>query len=360
MIEPSTPLSEVGERRFLEHLERRIPRGLGVIVGVGDDAAALDGLGPTALITVDSLVEGVHFRREWFPPRLLGRKALSVNLSDIAAMGGTPRHATISLCLPPDTPFGFVDGLYDGLLERAAETGVSLVGGNVAAIGAAIVIDVTLLGQGDRVITRGGAQAGDKILVTGTLGAPAAGLLLLGQGVRVDEEGTLTSTGVFTESSAKPLAHCLARHLDPQPPIAFGRSLAEAAVARAAIDVSDGLSSDLTRLCEASGLQATIDAALVPVDEDAKVVARAAGKDALDLALHGGDEYQLLLAVDPERVAEAHELALVWHVKLTEIGEFREGPAEAWIRRNGVPHALRAAGHEHFRVAEPPVVPAPR
>ena len=119
-MEPQTPVGEIGERALIRHLRSRIPSGPGVIVGVGDDAAAVE-TGPLTLVTSDTLVEGIHFRREWSPPRLLGRKALSVNLSDVAAMAGLARYATVSLCLPPDIPLAFVDGLYDGLLERAAE-----------------------------------------------------------------------------------------------------------------------------------------------------------------------------------------------------------------------------------------------
>jgi len=215
-----------------------------------------------------------------------------------------------------------------------------------------VVIDVTLLGQGDRLITRGGARAGDRLLVSGTLGASAAGLHLLNQGVRVDEDGTLASTGVFTESSAGPLARCVLAHLDPRPPIGFGRSLAEGDVAHAAIDVSDGLSSDVFRLCEASGLQAVIDADLIPVDEDAAIVARSAGRPSLQMALHGGEDYQILIAVAADRVAEARELALVWHVPLTDIGEFRAGEPRVTLRQDGASADLRPAGHDHFRVAE--------
>src|SRR5262249_48977582 len=117
MIDPETPVAELGERELLRYLRARLPAGEGVVIGVGGDAALVETSGQT-LVSSDSLVERVHFRREWSPPRLLGRKALSVNLSDIAAMAGIPRHAVVSLCLPPDTPMGFLEGLYDGLLER--------------------------------------------------------------------------------------------------------------------------------------------------------------------------------------------------------------------------------------------------
>src|SRR5438093_3644951 len=115
-LDPEAPIGEIGERALLKHIRSRIPMGSGVVVGVGDDAAAVQ-TGPLTLVTTDTLVEGVHFRRDWTPPRLLGRKALTVSISDIAAMAGIPRYATVSLCLPPNLPMRFLDELYDGLLE---------------------------------------------------------------------------------------------------------------------------------------------------------------------------------------------------------------------------------------------------
>src|SRR5258706_10561704 len=184
-MDPETPIGDIGERELLRHLRSRIPAGPGVQVGIGDDAAAVE-TGPLTLVTTDSLVEGVHFWREWSPPRLLGRKALSVNLSDIAAMLGVPRHATVSLHLPAELTFAFVDGLYDGLLERAAQNGVNIVGGNVSRCDIGIVVEVTLLGQAKRVVRRAGALAGDLAVGPGTLGGAAEGLKLLAQGARLD------------------------------------------------------------------------------------------------------------------------------------------------------------------------------
>jgi thiamine-monophosphate kinase len=348
VIDPKARLDEVGERALLRYLRERIPGGPWVVVGVGDDAAAILALGPHTLVTTDCLVEGTHFRQEWAPARLLGRKALSASLSDIAAMGGIPRHATVSLCLPARTPFAFVDGLYDGLLERAAETSVHLIGGNVAAAGSGIVVDVTLLGQAARLLRRGGAEPGDRIMVTGTLGASAAGLWLLGQGVRLDDDGALASTGVWTESSSAPLLRCLQAHLDPRPPIALGRALGEEDIAHAAIDVSDGFAGDLLQLCEASGLGAWIDPAALPTDPDAAVVARAGGQDVQGLVLFGGEEYQLLLAVPPQRVAAARELALVWGVALTEVGQFEAGEVGVALRTAEGDKPVSGLGHDHF------------
>jgi thiamine-monophosphate kinase len=318
-----------------------------VVVGIGDDAAVVE-VGPLVLVTADSLVEGVHFRREWSAPRLLGRKALSVNLSDLAAMTGIPRHATVSLCLPPETKMGFLDGLYDGLLERAAETGVNLVGGNLSASGNAIVVDVTLLGQAERVVRRSGAQAGDRVVVTGRLGASAAGLGLLLQGARLDEEGQLVATGVWTETSAEAVSHCLRAHLDPSPPLSFARALSEQDLVHAAIDISDGLSGDLLQLCSASEVGAIIEAEAVPVDRHAASLERARGREALPLALHGGEDYQLLLAVAPEQLGRLRDLAVIWNLPLTVLGEFTSDREVSLKTGNGL-GPLLPASHDHFR-----------
>ncbi len=348
MIDPQATLAEIGEREIVRHLRSRIPAGPGVIVGVGDDAAAIE-TGALTLVTTDALVEGVHFLREWTPPALLGRKALSINLSDIAAMAGVPRHATISLCLPPDVPMGFLDGLYDGFLERAAETGVNLIGGNLSASQGPIVLDVALIGHGDRILRRAGAQPGDLVVVTGSLGAAAEGLRLLRQGARLDPEGMLEATGVWTQSSGAALLRCLRAQLDPDPPLAFGRILSEHEVVHAAIDISDGLSGDLLHVCEESDVSAWIDPAAVPVDVHAAGLARARGGDALALALHGGEDYQLLLAVPPDQLDALKDLAVIWDLPLAVAGEFAAGPPAISLKTAGALTPLVSSSHDHFR-----------
>jgi thiamine-monophosphate kinase len=342
-----TTLGEMGEREILRRLRARIPMGDGVVVGIGDDAAAVE-LGGVALVTTDSLVEGVHFRRDWTPARLLGRKALSVNLSDIAAMAGVPRHATVSLVLPPDLPWSFVDELYDGLLERAAETGVNLVGGNLSA-GPGVVVDVALIGQSARAVRRSGALPGDHVAVTGTLGAAAQGLKLLGQGARLDGEGALLSSGPWTENSAEAVTACLRAQLDPRPPLAFARALADRDLVRAAIDVSDGLSGDLWHLCEASGVACALEFAEIPVDPQVSQLVRAGGGDALSLALHGGEDYQLVMVVPPERLPDLRELAAIFSTPFTVLGQIREGEPSVFLRVGGRHMPVERVGHDHFR-----------
>jgi thiamine-monophosphate kinase len=343
----SSTLGEVGEKALLRHLRGRIPACPGVVVGLGDDAAAVDTSAVT-LVTTDSQVEGVHFHRDAAPPRLLGRKALTVNLSDVAVMGGIARYATVSLCLPPDLTLGWVDSLYDGLLERAAESGVAVVGGNLTR-GESIVVDVTLLGDSGRLLLRAGARPGDRVVVTGQLGAAAEGVRLLADGSRLDEDAELVITGGWTESSAPAVRACLRAQLDPRPPLALARSIAERGLARAGMDLSDGLSLDLVEICSHSGVGAVIEASKVPVDPRAAGLERARGGDPLALALHGGEDYQLLLAVSAEDMDEVGELARVWGVEVFSVGEFVEGEPVVWLRDAAGQRPLAPGGHDHFR-----------
>jgi thiamine-monophosphate kinase len=346
-----TQLGDIGEAELLRHLRDRIPAAPDVAVGIGDDAAVVS-LTPSALVTTDSLVEGVHFVRDATPARLLGRKALTVNLSDIAAMGGISRHALVSLCLPSQLELSWVDSLYDGLLERAAEVGVSIVGGNVARSPESIVVDVTLLGEAEAPLLRSGAQPGDVVVVTGELGAAAEGVELLRRGARLDEDRELRTTGVWTESSAEAVLTCLVAQLDPRPPLALARSLAERGLAHAGMDVSDGLSSDLAELCRQGNLGARVEAGGIPVSAAVSRLARAGGGDALSRALHGGEDYELLLAVAPARLEELKELASVWGVPISAVGEFFEGPPRVRLRDDTGERPMPAGGHDHFHANE--------
>ncbi|MCU0240988.1 MAG: thiamine-phosphate kinase, partial [Vicinamibacteria bacterium] len=348
VFDPQTCLSEIGEHALLKHLRARIPAIGNTVLGIGDDAAAVETT-PLTLITTDCLVEKVHFRLDWTPPALLGRKALSINLSDIAAMGGIPRYATISLCLRNETQLAFIDGFYDGLLARAAEVGVAIVGGNVAATEGPLTIDITLLGMGDRLLRRGGAQPGDHIVVTGRLGAASAGLRLLKEGARLDEVGAIATTGCWTDTSTDAIVSCLRAHLDPLPPLTFARALAERDMAHAAIDLSDGLSGDLLSVCEESGVAAWIDPARLPIDEHASAFARARGGEALGMALHGGEDYQLLLAVPSASMDAVRDEALVWDLPIARIGEFIVGQPGVFLKTPDGLSPLAPLAHEHFK-----------
>ena len=266
-----------GEFAFLERLRRALPDLPPGQVGVGDDAAVLDG---GLLFATDVLTEGVHFDLRWATTADVGWKALAVNLSDLAAMGGAPRAAVCGVVLGAGRK-GEADELAAGLMAAAAELGCPLVGGDTT-VGAALTVSVAVVGDspdGGAVLRRG-AQPGDSVFVTGPLGGSKAALVALRRGEEPDPVG-------------------LARLQRPVPRLVEGRTAA-AAGASAMIDLSDGLSSDLAHLCRASGVGARLEAAAIPVGPGATV----------DDALAGGDDYELCFtAPDPVRVAEAFAAA---------------------------------------------------
>jgi thiamine-monophosphate kinase len=346
VADPTATVGSLGERGLLRHLRGRIPQGPGVLLGIGDDAAAVT-TGAVTLVTTDVMVDGVHFRRDWAPSRLVGRKALSVNLSDIGAMGGGGQYATVSLCLPRDLPLAFVDGLYDGLLERAAEVGVEIVGGNIAA-SSCLTIDVTLMGSAERILRRQGAQPGDLVVVTGTLGAAAAGLRFLSRGARIDAEGTLVEAAGVAAGAAADLQRCLVAQLDPSPPLSLARALGQQDLVHAAMDLSDGLSGDLAWMCEESQVSAWVDSSSMPVEPSAARLEREGGDNGFSLALHGGEDYQLLLAVPPSAWDALRDVAGVWDVPVTAVGEFAPGPPGVSVRFGEALRRLRPGAHDHF------------
>ena len=239
---------------------------------IGDDCAILDvPPGEKLLATVDMLVEGIHFRLEDADPLTLGRRALAINLSDIAAMGGTPRWCLCSLGLPTTSAFWerFYEGFYEGLAEMARRHGVIVAGGNIARLPERMAIDITVLGSAKHPITRNGARPGDHLYVTGPLGRSAAGLRCL-------LSGNQTHPAL------------VAAHRDPQPRIAEGKALV--GVATSMLDISDGLAQDLGHLCKGAALTS----ADIPIDAETRQAAAELGLDALDLALHGGEDYELL------------------------------------------------------------------
>ncbi|MBI3332760.1 MAG: thiamine-phosphate kinase [Candidatus Omnitrophica bacterium] len=304
-------LSRLGEKGLIRRIARRVRVDSAVIRGIGDDCAVLKPpLGKYLLFASDMLVEGVHFRRT-ADPAAIGWKALAVNVSDIAAMGGVPLHAVISLGLPNGTPVRFVDRIYKGLTRCAARFGLNLVGGDTDR-SARIVIDVAILGEVERnrVVCRSGARAGDHLLVTGRLG------------------GSLKS----------------GRHLEFTPRLREARAIGAKAPIHAMIDLSDGLGPDLVRLCEASGVGAVIEAERVP---------RRPGCS-LGQALTDGEDFELLMAVAPP--AADHLLAWARRRRnlpcgLTAIGRIVRRPKGTPVKvvdSSGGRLPVSLAGFQHF------------
>ncbi len=334
-----TTIAELGEIGLIARITAGLPQSAGVIVGVGDDAAVLDiGCGELLVATCDAQVEDTHFRLRHTNPHDIGQRALAVNLSDIAAMGARPRFALISLLMPPTLDIAVLDGIYEGLREEAAQFDVALVGGNIARNAERLIIDITLLGTGTRnmLLRRDSAKPGDAVMVTGSLGSAAAGLLVL-----EDEQ-------LAAKIPSEKLVGVLAALRTPTPRVAAGQWLAQHDVTTG-VDVSDGLAADLSHICEASGVGAHIEAESLPIQPEVVTLATLAGREPQDLALFGGEDYELVFTVPADRAdVLAHELFVATGVKATAIGTICEGSAMTLFRQ-GKPSPLRSNGWDHLR-----------
>lgn len=293
----SPTVQNLGEFGLIDRIRNLFPQSpSSVVVGIGDDVAVLRTTsGRLLLATCDCQIEGVHFTLPTVPGRVLGRRAAAVNLSDMAAVGGTPLWALVSLMAPERTEVALVEEIYRGFGETLSRFGAALVGGNTARHPERLVVDVTLLGEvdPDRVILRSGARPGDLIVVTGTLGGSRAGLDCL--------KGDVSGVDETVRTAA------IQRHWEPEPRLREGWILAASGWVHAMIDVSDGLMGDLGHLCRASGVGAVLYADALPVDPACEAIAQAADQDPLEWALYGGEDYELLAAVDPGGFPEIRE-----------------------------------------------------
>jgi len=315
-------------------------------VPIGDDAACVRLSGREDLVlTTDQMVEGVHFRRSTHPPELLGARALTVNLSDIASLGARPRWFLLSLFLPEDLADRYLEGILAGLSTEARRQRVTLVGGNLTA-SPVLALDVCLAGsvpRGTKPLLRSGGRSGDVLFVTGSLGGSALGLKLLQEGWRLNGKGV--ARGGPGRQAARLAALALRSHLAPAPDYELARNLARLRIASAAIDLSDGLSTDLRRLCLASGTGARIETELLPLPEAAL---RLRGKaSAIRMALHGGEDYQLLFAVPPRKIPALEGLAR--SPRITRIGVLTSSPKRLVAVSAGRAVPLTPAGYDHLR-----------
>ena len=363
----------MGEFELLALLRERLPAaGPQVRLGSGDDAAVTVPGGALAT-SVDALVEGVHFRRETASLRQIGRKAIATALSDLAAMGAAPGEAYVWLGAPEELGEPELLEVGEGLAAVAAETGTTIAGGDLTRA-PVLSLAVTVVGHAARAedfVTRAGARPGDALVVTGELGGAAAGLLLLEDpeltgrafgavdpipgtlGKEADPRARLerTSGERLDVATADALRR---RQLDPTPRLAAGRALA-AAGATAMIDISDGLAADAGHVAEASGALLAIEAEALPIAPGVRAVAAAADRDSIELAVSGGEDYELLAALPPEAVAPAREALAGTGTPLTVIGQVAAAPdgrARAEIRRRGG-EAVPSAGFDQLRPRRP-------
>jgi thiamine-monophosphate kinase len=357
-----------------------------LITGIGDDAAIVNQFANRDLIiTTDLLIEGVDFYRDAAPARMLGHKALAVSLSDIAAMGARPFWSLLSIGMPTATWHDdFKEEFFGGYFALADQYGVTLSGGDISEAREGVVIDSIVLGEvaSSSAVLRSGAQPGDQIYVTGTLGGAAAGLKLIEMGARLGASGLAslphagkrgTSPTVKAEESepgavaigpssptgiertpdqvhtseTDAIESLLLRQLRPSPRVGWGIVLGEELLATAMIDISDGLSSDLAHLCEESHAGALIDSSSLPIDRD---VIKLCGRRALDplmLALHGGEDFELLFTVRAEDVTRLPKR--VDGVEISRIGEVTDQPGKIRVAEKNRVWDLARGGFEHFR-----------
>jgi thiamine-monophosphate kinase len=320
------------ETEFVNWLRRHAPRAGGrVKLGIGDDAALVKvAQGNELILTSDLSIEDVHFRRDLHPPRSAGHRALARALSDVAAMGGQPRFALVSLALSQGTPRAWVEEFYEGVFGLARRFDVTVIGGDTAVFDGKITADLVLAGEVARgkALLRAGARPGDALYVSGWPGRSALGLELLRSG--------------RAQAGGRPAASVTA-HLYPQPRCGLGRFLAEHLLASAAIDISDGLALDASRLLEASGVGVRLWANRLPLPENPP------GTDPelpLELALFGGEDYELLFTVPPRKVARLPRK--VGGVSLTRIGEIRRRRGLTLVLPTGEEVSLAPRGYDHF------------
>lgn len=334
---------------LIQDLARRFGRtGASVLRGIGDDTAVLrHAPGRLTLVTTDLLAEGVHFDLATVGFTAVGYKAAVANLSDIAAMGGIPRYLLVSLAIPPGRRSSDVLALYQGLMQACRPHRVELVGGDTSASRQGLFLNLTVLGEASpgRVLLRSGARAGDWLYVTGTLGDSLAGLgLLKGRASKGPAKGRR-----LKPADERYLIH---RHLHPEARVKMGQLLAAGRLATAAIDLSDGLSGDLAHLCDESSLGVRLNAAALPLSPALRRYAAATGQAAHELALAGGEDYEMLFAVPPRHRAQVERLAGKTRDRITPIGRFEpQGFGRKLIGLDGKLRPLSVTSYRHF---EPP------
>jgi len=324
-------LRDLGEFGLIDRISAAVTERAAVKIGIGDDAAAIEpSPGHLVLMTSDMLIEGVHFDLELTDPLSLGRKSLAVNLSDLAAMGAEPRYFLLSLAIPQKLDLEFLDRFFSGMMQRADQFGITLIGGDTCLSKGGLAISITATGEQlpELVVKRSGAKPGDLIFLTGTVGDSALGLKLLQRG---DKTGFLVS-----------------RHLDPEPRVAAGVAMAVEGVASAMIDISDGLVADLGHILDKSGVGARLELAGIPLSDQYRKEISRFTEDCFSLPLGGGEDYELLFTAPPlfrDRIFSCMESC---GVNVSIIGEMTKEKGLAIISADGSAYHPSQKGYDHF------------
>lgn len=325
-------LSDLGEFGLIERIRQSVAANEHVVRGIGDDAAELDlPAGHHLLTSTDLLIEDVHFRLDWTDAESLGHKAIAVNCSDLAAMGATPRFLYLGLACPPETEIALIDRFLQGVLDEIKVHGAVLVGGDTCRSSGPWLISVTVEGSAPKgvAIGRGGARVGDLILVSGSLGDSALALQMRSKGI-------------------DPPAELWERHIRPQARVRLGNALADCRRVTAMIDISDGLAADLEHILQASEVGGVLELERLPLSEAFGAQQRQA-PELIELAIHGGEDYELLFTVPPEAVTEVTDMAHRIGEQVTVIGSITPRTGELVARdAHGQVRPILVKGYDHF------------
>lgn len=344
---PSLKLSNIGELKLLKQIQKRFNKGFSdVLIGIGDDAALLKPFRENVLVTTDMMVEGIHFNLDYITPYQLGFKLVSINVSDIYAMGGNPRYILINLAMNKNTSKESFDNFFDGVDRAITHYRISLVGGDISSTNRGMALSATLIGYTQKCLRRSGAKIGDKIYVTGNLGDSACGLELLKRIKRplpieiskeqreMNKELKICAKNLLKDFGLKDIEPLLKRHLLPEArnPKRFIR------YATSMIDISDGLLIDLSRLCDESKVGARIYIKNIPISSGLKKTASYLGLSPIKLALSGGEDYELLFTTQREK-----------RVRAIYIGDITESE-RVIIDPSGNKRAFSPEGYQHFGI----------
>ena len=338
MSNKAKTIEDLGEFGFIRSITSGcITDPNGVVQGIGDDCAVIGPFGEKVLlVTADLLVENVHFILDRIPPEHIGEKAVAVNLSDIAAMGGHPRHVIVSVAISHLFPAQLLSGIYDGIKNACKNYGVNILGGDTSSSPGGLFINVTAIGEADRdkVVYRHGARVGDRIYVCGMLGESIAGLKII--------KGEISADPAQWPS-------LIAAHTCPRPKIEEGEIIGRSGLASAMIDISDGIVADLGHICEQSGVGAEIYENMLPISEDLLALGQGYNLDITEYALMGGEDYALLFTVAPENGDRLEKLLTRQaHIPPAFIGRITSGSSIRCVGPDGKQRNLGKKGFDHF------------
>jgi len=353
MEQKHTPITSIGEFALLDRIKKivSIPVDIQSVdnqlqLGISDDAAVYrPAPGKVQLLTTDAFVEGIHFDLTFTSLRHLGWKVMAASISDIAAMGGEPRYATIALSLPQKISVEMIEELYEGIALACKKYSCLIIGGDTTASSGNMMISVTVTGEAieSRILRRSGAQAGDFLCVTGHLGSSLAGLKIL---LREKKRFAETPNPSDFTPNLEPYTPAIEKHLMPRPRLDLAKLLTEAVNVHAMIDISDGLASEVHHLCTSSGVGATIYEHNLPVDSITQKIAAEFSESPTDYALYGGEEYELLFTLSDEEFETLDQRTN----DVTIIGRITgKNNGVQLIHEGGESEALRSGGWDHFK-----------